>query len=97
MIDILNKCHTDPRFVNNHYFTFLFTTLKVQDIRYLFSKSIRFTFFVILSFEVPMWSTHFSHPKVASLRKRRQQKGAKSESKEGHFFRSFTVLQSQKK
>ena len=97
MIDILNKCHTDPRFVNNDYLTFLFTTLKVQDIRYLFSKSIPFTFFAILSFEVPMWSTHFSHPKVVSLRQRRQQKDAKSESKESRFFRSFMVLQLQKK
>ena len=44
-----------------------------------------------------MWSTHFSHPKVASLQKGRQQKGAKSESKEGGIFRSFTVLQLEKK
>ena len=55
MIDILNKCHTDLRFVNNDYLTFLFITLKVQDIEYLFSKSIPFTcFFAILSFEVPI-------------------------------------------
>ena len=97
MIDIRDKCHTDPRFINNDYLTFLFITLKVQDIRYLFSKSIPFTFFAILSFEVPMWSTHFSHPKVASLQKGQQQKGAKSDSKEGGIFRSFTVLQLQKK
>jgi len=38
----------------------------VQDIHYLFSKSIPFKFFVILFFEVPMWSTRDSHPKVAT-------------------------------
>ena len=38
MIKILKKCHTDPRYVNNDYLTFLFTTLKVQDIHYLFFK-----------------------------------------------------------
>ena len=32
------KCHTDPRFNNNDYLTFLSITLKVQDIHYLFSK-----------------------------------------------------------
>ena len=69
MTDILNKCHTDPRFTNNDYLTFLFITLKVQDIHYLFSKSIPFTFFAILFFEVSMWSTCFSHPKVMTLRK----------------------------
>ena len=53
------KCHTDPKFINNDYLTFLFITLKEQDSPYLFSKSIPFTFFVILFFEVPMWSTHF--------------------------------------
>ena len=66
MIDIQNKCHTDPRFANNDYLTFLFITLKI---RYLFSKSIPFTFFAILFFEVSMWSTCFSHPKVMTLRK----------------------------
>ena len=48
-ISILNKCHTDPRFINSDYLTFLFITLKVQDIpvhvHNLFSKSIPFTFF----------------------------------------------------
>ena len=32
MTDILNKCHSDPRFINNDYFTFLFIPLNVQDI-----------------------------------------------------------------
>ena len=32
-------CHTEPRFINNYdYLTFLFITLKVQDINYLFLK-----------------------------------------------------------
>ena len=31
MIDILNKCHTGPRFINNDYLSVLFMTLKVQD------------------------------------------------------------------
>ena len=39
------KCHTDQKFINNDYLTFLVITLKVQDIHYLFSKSIPFTFF----------------------------------------------------
>ena len=38
MIDILKKCDTDPRYINNDNLTFLFTTLKVQDEQYLFSK-----------------------------------------------------------
>ena len=63
-----DKCHTDPRFIfNSDKLTFLFITLKVQDIHvlYLFSKSIiSFTFFAILFFEVPMWSTRFRHPIV---------------------------------
>ena len=63
------KCHTEPRFINNDYLTFLFITLKVQDIHYLFSKSIPFTFFAILFFEVLMWSTRFSHPKLTTPRK----------------------------
>ena len=58
------KCHTEPRFIND-YLTFLFITLKVEDIHYLFSKCIPFTLSAILFFEVPMWSTRFSHPKVA--------------------------------
>ena len=29
---ILNNCHTDLRFTDNDYLTFLFITLKVQDI-----------------------------------------------------------------
>ena len=48
-IFILNKCHAGPRFINSDYFTFLFITLKVQDIHVdvhnLLSKSIPFTFF----------------------------------------------------
>ena len=40
IIDTQNKCHTDPRFINNDYLTFLFVTLNVQDIHYLFSKII---------------------------------------------------------
>ena len=64
------KCHTDPKFINNDYLTFLFINLKVQDIHYLFSKSVPFTYFVILFFEVPMWSTHFSHPKVTTPQKK---------------------------
>ena len=57
------KCHADPRFINNDYLIFLFITLKVQDIHYLFSKSIPFTFFAILFFEVPMFSISFGRPK----------------------------------
>ena len=38
MIDILKKCNTDLRYINNDYLTFLFTTLKVQDKHYPFSK-----------------------------------------------------------
>ena len=57
------KCHTDPRFINNDYLIFLSITLKEQDIHYLFSKSILFTFFAILFFEVPMLSISFSRPK----------------------------------
>ena len=79
MIDNLtNKWHTDPRFINNDYLTFPFITLKVQDIHYLFSKSIPFTFFAILFFEVPMWSTRFSHPKVTIPRKKRASKSCDS-------------------
>jgi len=63
MIDILNKCHTDLRFVNNDYLTFPIITLKVQDIQYLFSKSNPFTiFFAILSFEVPIQPSESSEP-----------------------------------
>ena len=41
--------------------TFLFITLKVQDIHYLFFQKVFLShFFAILYFEVPMWS----HPKV---------------------------------
>ena len=57
------KCHTDPRFINDDYLMFLSITLKEQDIHYLFSKSILFTFFAILFFEVPMLSISFSRPK----------------------------------
>ena len=79
MIDNLtNKWHTDPRFINNDYLTFPFITLKVQDIHYLFSKSIPFTFFAILFFEVPTWSTRFSHPKVTIPRKKRASKSCDS-------------------
>ena len=65
---ILNKCHTDPSFTYD-YLTFPFITLKVQDIHYLFSKSIPFILFAILFFKVPTWSTRFSHPKVTTLGK----------------------------
>ena len=61
-IDIPNKCKNDQRFINNDYLTFLFITLKVQNIRYLF-----FTFFAILLFEVPMWSTHYFRNFTASI------------------------------
>ena len=57
MIDILNKCHTDPRFINNNYLTFLFITLKVQHFQPFFKKY-SFHIFVILFFEVPTWSTY---------------------------------------
>ena len=57
------KCQTDPTFINNDYLIFLFITLKVQDIHYLFSKSTLFTFFAILFFEVPIWSIRFGRPK----------------------------------
>ena len=30
------KCHTDPRFINYDYLPFLFVTLKLQDIHYIF-------------------------------------------------------------
>ena len=75
---ILNKCHTDPRFTYD-YLTFPFITLKVQDIHYLFSKSIfPFIFFAILFFKVPTWSTRFSHPKVTIPRKKRASKSCDS-------------------
>ena len=38
---------------NNYYLTFLFITLKVQDVYNSFSKSFPFTFFAILFLEVP--------------------------------------------
>ena len=48
MIDT-NKCHSDPRFDNNHlYLAFLYIILKVQDKHYLFLKSISFILFAIL-------------------------------------------------
>ena len=50
MIDILNKCHTDPRFINNDYVTFLLITLTVQDIDYLFFKKNSFCSFCNLIF-----------------------------------------------
>ena len=82
MIDnLMNQCHTDLRFINNNYLTFPFTTLKVQDIHFLFSESISFTFF-----EVPMCSTR-SPLKVTTPREWRKQKGVKSESNEGRYFR----------
>ena len=63
------KCHTDLKFINNDYLSFLFISLKAQDIHYLFSKSIPFTVFVILFFQVPMWSSGFGHPKVTTPQK----------------------------
>ena len=62
MIDTLNKLNAiliRSSLIMIIILTFLFITLKEQDSPYLFSKSIPFTFFVILFFEVPMWSTHF--------------------------------------
>ena len=53
MIDILNKWHTDQKFINNDYLTFLLIFLKLRDIHYLFSKSILFTFFRFYFFEAP--------------------------------------------
>ena len=53
MIDILNKWHTDQKFINNDYLTFLLIFLKLRDIHYFFSKSILFTFFRFHFFEVP--------------------------------------------
>ena len=50
MIDILNKCHTDPKFINNDYVTFLLVTLTVQDIDYLFFKKNSFCSFCNLIF-----------------------------------------------
>ena len=63
MIDILKKCNTDLRYINNDYLTILFTTLKVQDKHYPFSKVFPSFFFAILFFEVPMLSISFSRPK----------------------------------
>ena len=55
MIDILKKCHTNPRYVNNDYLTFPFVTLKVQDIHYLFFKKYSFHIFLrFYFFKVPM-------------------------------------------
>ena len=99
------KCHIDPRFIifdspiHNPFNEYLLKKgFKVQDIHFLFSKSIPFTFFTFLSFEVPMWSTRLSHPKVTTPRKQRasetsdsRQRGAKSESNEGRYFRNSTV------
>ena len=45
MTDILNKCDTDPRFMNDDYLTFLFITPKVQDVVYI-------TFFQKYSFHI---------------------------------------------
>ena len=45
MIDILNKSHTVPRFINNEYLSFLFRTFKVEDIDYLFFKKNSFPSF----------------------------------------------------
>ena len=67
MIDILNKFHTDLRFISVDYLSFLFITLiKYRIYNYLFSKSNSFTLIAILLFEVPMWSTRVL---VASLGK----------------------------
>ena len=48
MIDTLNKCRTGARFINNGYLTFLFITLKVQDIP--FFKKYSFHVFCDFSF-----------------------------------------------
>ena len=47
------KCHTDLSFINDDNLTFLFTTLKVQDLPLLLSKSIPFTFFAIYFLKCP--------------------------------------------
>ena len=59
------KCHTDPRFNNNDYLTFLLITLKVQDIHYLFSKVFLSHFLRFYFLKCPVWSTRSSNPKVA--------------------------------
>ena len=43
---------------------------------YLFSRSIPFTVFAILFFEVPMWSKRFSHPKETTPESSKPQKVA---------------------
>ena len=43
------------------------------------------------NFVRPMYYTRFSYLKVATLRKKRKEKAAKSESNEGRYFRNFTV------
>ena len=96
IIDILNKCHTDPRFINNDYLTFLFVTLNVQDIHYLFSKILHiFGHFIF-------WSAHVLVIRKYRLTTSRNQrpllpesseKGAKSKSiKEGGYFQNFFCL-----
>ena len=55
VIDILiiNKCHTDPRFINNDYLTLLFITLKVQA-NVTFFQKVFLSHFLRLFLEVPM-------------------------------------------
>ena len=65
MIDILNKCHTDPKFINNDYVTFLLVTLTVQDIDYLFFKKNSFCSFCNLIFYKCPCGVHvLASPKV---------------------------------
>ena len=78
MIDILKKCNTDLRYINNDYLTILFTTLKVQDKHYPFSKVFPSSFFAILFFEVPMWSTCLCHSKVTIPQKQRASESSNS-------------------
>ena len=69
MIDVLNKCHTDPSLIDDDYLTFRFISLKVQDIHYCFQKVFLSHFLRFYLFEVPMYSTHFGHPTITTPRK----------------------------
>ena len=52
------KCHTDPRFINNDYLTFLFITLKVQDIHYLFFQKVFLSHFLRFYFLKSLCGVH---------------------------------------
>ena len=94
IIDTLNKCHTDLRFINNDYLTFLFVTLNVQDIHYLFSKIIFLHIFgYFLKWPCGVHVLAIRYILTTPLpRKQRQKKGAKSKRKEGSYFRNFLCL-----